>query len=1022
MLSANSAISTMSMNGSRTSFNYDIGTYDAQRLLNLVEVPSHDSNSIISENRMHISETMREDLNGRRPSIPSIPDTNASIPRANSEVSLYAPMRRRSLMTTPGVATREVRPEPISSKKRTRYSLPSTPSRRESIESMGVGRISFPPPLINADPIPRVITPCEAEYKQTGAFKLGTLRITNGSPARSPARDPNKAVQHESKEGLSVGGPIGDYFGTVQVAPIGGTGVEPSNIPEKVGNQNIANSEEPFQLIGSNTIVLEAAVQSPVGDQLNGPLLDDAKLKVPVIQVTSKHTALEDELFDDETNEFSSVEVLDVRVDTNAKSLPVQPKLMTERRNSKDINRSDSGIASPVSDYSQPALSKADSGYSSSVSLRSFSLKPPVPEKDRSSDVEVEDTTNDSAQLSIGSRGSDILSSPTTVASVNVPEPVHGTSPPPVPMKDPHLIGLASPKASGELSPSFQQSPRFAGGLNDGQVPQRVLSPTKNNRGQANLVEPHRASLLNPTAIQSNNSTLSISTGFRKPGRLQRFLSSGRASLIVHNTHPTENSRVPAVSRDMQVKLQSHSGRLPISFRKLALKSAASKETLGTILSVGSLEMLQDDDISTGDSSSQSRIDGKGTQISIESAISSTTSPTLAKRTIPRKPVPVRSKEPSVGEPTKPQKMNGRIFRENKIQAALRNGTSGAIYSSSQPARGGERARYSVPAVRLTRSNTMTGQVKDDGGLAYAGDRRSRDFSQGKSHSTTSLELPPASSRARLSKSPPVSMRTRNMGSLRVPPPPRSHSTPPENMKRPGRPSLSHRGSRDGNLTIPEVTGAFPPNHPVMPRRSSRENFHNLPPPGTYRSASTPPTSAAHNLQPLVPRMQGATLSGRPSWDVQVNHGPSLSRRPSSENYSRRSSLASQSSHRSSATMGPGLPRQQYHSQPDLPSLQRRSSYDNYNLIPQDSGIRDNGPYPSISRNGQAVISDPLSGRSMSMPQQWEQQWDQLAQHPPHAPRHHYRQRSLDKNGNPAPYRVLHSYHSPAYKHVPIWG
>ncbi|KAI1766278.1 hypothetical protein GGR53DRAFT_528750 [Hypoxylon sp. FL1150] len=998
---------TMPINGSRTSFNHDTGLYDAQRLLNLVEVPSHKSNSVTSETHIHISEAMREDSKGRRPSIPSIPDTNASLPRANSDVSLYAPMRRRSLMTTPGVATRDVRLEPNSSRGRTRHSVPSTPSRRESMESMRVERINFPPPLTNPDPIPRAHTPCEAEYKQTGAFKLGTLRITNGSPARSPARIPNEAIQHER-----------DYFATVQMAPNGSTELGPSNIVEKVWSPTIANPEETTQLTCPDTIVLETVSQLPADHQLNQPLLDDGKLKVPLIQVTSKHTALEDELFDDDLNEYSFVEILDVRVDANAKSLPGQPKLTAGRRNSKDINRSDSGIASPASECSQPRLSKADSGYSSSASLRSFSSRPPVPEKDRNLDIDVEDI---SAQQSVGSRDSDVLSSTITMASANISETVRRASPPPVPAKDPHHISLTSPTASGELSPSFQRNFSLSSGSNHGQMLQRVLSTTNSTRNQANAVGPHRASLLNPTAIQSNNSTLSISTGFRKSGRLQRFLSGGRTSLIVHDTHPTENASVPAVSRDMQVKLQSHSGRLPRSSRRLALKSAASKETLGTILSVGSLEMLLDDDIPTSDPSGQLISDGKGAPVSIKLAISNTTSPTFSKRPIPRKPVPIRNKEHSAREPAKTQRITGRVYRENSTQASPWNSTSGAIYSSSLPARGDERVRHSVPAIRLTRSNTMSGHAKDDGRLAYAGNRHSHDFGQGKSHSTTSLELPPASSRARLSKSPPVSMRTRNMGSLRLPPP-RSQSTPPENMKQPSRPGFSRRGSRDGNSTIPEVTGTFLPNHPVMSKRSSRESFHNYPPAHPHRSASTPPTSAANNLQPLEPRTSVGTLSRRPSWDVPVNHGPSLSRRPSSENFSRRSSLASQSSHRSSATAGPGLPRQPYHSQPDLPSLQRRSSYDNYNLIPQDSGIRDNGPYPSISRDGQSYVSDPWSGRSMSMPQQWEQQWDQLAQYPPHAPRHHYRQQSLDKNGNPAPYRVLHSYHSPAYKHVPIWG
>ncbi|KAI1779283.1 hypothetical protein F4818DRAFT_438068 [Hypoxylon cercidicola] len=1017
---------TLSVNGSRTSFNYDIGSYEAQRLLNLVEVPSHESNSAISENRAHISEAMRDDSKGRRP---SIPDTNASMTRENSEVSLYTPMRRRSLMMTPGVATRDVRPDPSSSRGRTRYSLPSTPSRRESLESMNVGTISFPPLLTHPDPIPRALTPCEAEYKQTGAFKLGTLRITNGSPARSPARDPNDAIPKSTEKSSANG--LKYYSGTVREVPNSSTEVEPSGTAaEAVGSQNTGNQLRVSRHPGPDAVLLEPASQPQTSSQLlpnqqlNQPLVDDGKLKTPQIQVTSKHTAVEDELFDDDQNEYSSVEVLDVRVDTNAKSLPPRPKLMTERRSSKDISRSDSGIASPASECSQPPLSKADSGYSSSVSLRSLSSKPAVPEKDRSSDIEVEVMPNASAHQSIGSRESDISVSPTTVASVRGSDPFQGASPPPVPTKDFHLMTLAGSKASGELSPSIQQHSSWPGPSNVDQMPQRVLSPSNNIRSQTNsFLESQRASLLNPTAVQSDNSTLSISTGFRKPGRLQRFLSGGRTSLIVHSTHPTEYSSVPAVSRDMHVKLQSHSGRLPTSFRRFALKSAASKETLGTILSVGSAELLQDDDVPLSNPSGQSRgPDQKGTPISIESAIVNISSPTLAKKAIPRKPVPIRSKESSARKPTKPQRITDKISRDD-IQAASWHGTNDAGADSTRSVGWNERIRHSVPAVKLTRSNSMTGHVKVDGESTYASFGRSYDMGQGKSHSTTSLELPTAGPNVRLSKSPPpVSMRTRNMGSLRMPPPPRSRSTPPENFKRSGRPAFSRSGSRDGNLTIPEVAGTFVPNHPVASRRSSRENFHSVPPTQPYRYANTPPTSAANNFQPTGSRTQAATLSRRPSWDVQVNHGPSLSRRPSSENYSRRSSLASQHSQRNSATTGPNFSQPQYGSHPNLTSLQRRSSYEDYSLTQLDSGIRDNGPYPSMSRNGQPYVTDPWSGRSMSMPQQADEPLDQPTRHPSHAPRHHYRHRSLDQNGTPAPYRVLHSYHSPAYKNVPIWG
>ncbi|KAI0172520.1 hypothetical protein GGR52DRAFT_410604 [Hypoxylon sp. FL1284] len=1000
---------TFSINGSRTSFIHDVGSYEVQRLSDLIEAPPHRRDSATQGDRMLASEA---NPNSRRS---SVTDANSPITRTNSEISLYAPMRRKSLIATPGVATREARPEKVSSRGRKRHSLPSTPSRRESIEAMGIGIINFPPQLIDPGSIRRVHTPCEAEYKQTGAFKLGTLRITNGSPTRSPARGPNGIAHHEGTEETSVKGPIGDYFGPVQQTVSGSTKAGSLGTTEKVASQNTAEYlRPPSQYLGPNTAVL-SPVSRPDDQQPGWTMLNDTGLEVPQVQVTSKHTAVEDELFDDDQNEYSSAEVLDVRVDTNAKPLPLQSRLTSERRNSKDVSRPDSGIASPASEYSHAPLSKADSGYSSSISLRSFSSKPPVPEKDRSSDGEVEMMPDAITLSGMGNRGLDVTNSPVSIGSISIVEPTNRSLPLPVPLKDPHHLALASPTASGELSPS-QHSPGLQGTGSNGQIPQRILSPSSNFRSQTNKrFESHRTSL--------PKSTLSISTGARKPGRLQRLLSGGRTSLVAHYTHPTEHSTVPAVPRDMHDKLQSHSRMLPMSLRRLDLKSAASKETLGTILSVGSAEMLQDDDIASNDLGSQSRgIDGKPIPISIESAIADTVSPTFAKKPIPRKPVPVRRGDSGVGDLDTPQRISEENSREDGFQAAPWHNPIEAVGDSARFAEPDEKTTRAVPAVQPTRSNSTPSYVEGNAELAYTNNGHEFYLSQAQSMSSSFLELPPVNYPVRSSKSPPVSMRTRNMGPLRAPPPPRSRSTPPENMQWTARPTFSRRGSRDSNSTIPENGGPFTPDYPAVSRRFSRESLQNFPPAQAYRYSHMQPASAPVSFQPVGPRWQ-AGPGPQMGWDAQLNHAPSLPRGPSSETYSRRNSLASQSSQRSSGTTASSFSRQQYRSRPNLPPLQRSSSYEDYNLVPQDSSsVRDNGPYPSISRNGQSVVSDPWSGRPMSMSQQWDQPWDRPAWHPSQPPRHHYRNRSLDQYGNPAPYRVLHSYHSPAYKNVPIWG
>ncbi|OTB09699.1 hypothetical protein K445DRAFT_323722 [Daldinia sp. EC12] len=998
------------MNASRTSFNYDPFSYEAQRLSNLVHEPSREDNSIVSENRTHISEAMRGDLRGRRPSIPEGPP---SITHSSSDISLYTPMRRRSFMT-PGVATREMLVDPAPSKLKPRYSLPSTPARRESMESMSIGTIGAPPRLANPDPVPRALTPCEAEYTQTGAFKLGTLRITNGSPARSPARSPVRdldgGTKREETEELAVNCTTEDYFGTV---PTGHSQIK--NSDDSLPKDEVRNLQNSSSL--PNNSGTEAAASAcctlPEGSsaltithQIDPPIFDGGKSNILDIYVTSKHTAIEDKLFDDEPDEYSSVEVLDVRVDANAKSTPPCSKAKSGERSLRDISRSDSGIASPVSESSAAPLSKADSGYSSSVSLRSFSSKPPAPEKDRT----IEATSDTGVQQGEYAENPEVTNPISTTVNVDVSESSNEPSPPPVPKKDPHLVALASPKAPSEPSPRSQQAFRSLGVSHSARTPERVLSPRNLRNHPSRSIEAHQ---LSPRGLSLSTPSRSITTGFRKPGKLQRFLSGSRAPLTVHNTHPNGYARVPAVSRDMHAKLQSHTGSRPISFRKLALRSAASKETLGTILSVGSAELLQEEDFSKTLGKKILAADrNQETPVSVESKVADDSS-TLSKKSIRRKPVPSQSNDIS----PKPTIVIKTSMKNNITQVKSPRTVGGDPSGSANAMTANERTRYSTYALQQSSSSTMTSYMEEKSGVI--GSKASYELTQGKSRSAPSLELPPIPS-SRFSKSPPpVSMRTRNMGYLRVPSPARSKSTPPENMSRPKLPPYSHKGSREGNLRTPELSNIFAANQTVISRRSSRESLQNYPHGQSHYYVDMSFTSLTSNRNRSMsfrPEMVDRT----PGWDKQIDHGASLSRRSSSD-ISRRSSLASQSSQRSAATTRPTFFRQQqHHSQPNLP-LHRRSSYDNYNIVPQDSSARDNGPYPSLSRNGQTYVSDPWSGRSMSLPQQWDQQWDQRVQHLPHPSRHHTRHRSLDQYGNPMPYRVLHSYNSPAYRHLPIW-
>ncbi|KAI0883716.1 uncharacterized protein GGS22DRAFT_165911 [Annulohypoxylon maeteangense] len=1011
---------SLSMNVSRTSSHYDLGSYEAKRLLNLVEAPSYETNSVVSGGHMYISESVHGDFRGRRP---SIPETTPEMTRANSEISLYTPMRRKSLMT-PGIATREIPTDPGPSRPRVRHSLPSTPARRGSVESLCDEAARFPPLSIDPSLIPRALTPCEAEYKQTGAFKLGTLRITNGSPARSPARNPDEDMKFMSSEMPLVGEPTVDYFEPKKLSPTSNIKPDISNITlKKADAQDTNGSPGPSRSSLPDALVSPSFIESQeptyfLPERQSSPPSHDEQLEIPQVQVTSKHTAMEDELFEDDQNEYSSIEILDVRVDTNAKSLP-RPKLTSEKRGSREVIRADSGIASPASEYSHAPLSKADSGYSSSISLRSFSSKPSALEKDRSSEKEVETLNNSNMK-----QGEDVgelkAVTPTAViVTTVVPKlPVDETAPPPVPVKDPHLLALASPRGTSGMLPSAQKSPTSPVISKHSRAQERIISPSYTQIQASRNLKIHRANL---HSSSTSNSSLRIGTGIRKPGKFQRFLSGSRAPLTAHSTHPTEYASVPAVSKDLQVRLQTHTGSMPMSLRRLTLKSAASKETLGTILSVGSAELLQDDDMSPKSSSGQlwtsDRIQRK--PISMRSSISHSTSIT-AKKPIPRKPVPIRTNDYALaGEVDKsPKDVDESSGEKNIVGTIPAHVTGGDIETddSNQLVMEDNQTRFSVPVPRLAKSNATASHVEKDLETNSIGTERVYEFARGESHSLTSLEIPTVVSNIKFSKSPPpVSMRTRNMKSRRFSAPIRPQSTPPE-MRWPGRFSYPRRESQEGNGRAPESIGTFTSDHTGIPRSYSQDDFRTFNPAQYGRESSS--ISIATNLRTMSLRSDVRKIQV-PNWNVQADHGPTLSR-PSSSDHIRRGSLGSQSSQQGSATIEPSFFQQNQYLHPNPPSLHRRSSYDEYNLLPHDNYVRDNGPYPSMPRNGRAFVSDPRSGRSMSMPQQWDQKLDQPARYPPYAS-HHQRHRSLDQYGNPMPYRVLHSYNSPAYRNVPIW-
>lgn len=116
-------------------------------------------------------------------------------------MSLYAPVRRRSIIQTPGLATRRAGENDYSRRSSLRHSNPPTPvmtarARQDSLDSNTARIMSLPPPpkLLSPEIYQRVETPSDGEYKQLGAMAFGSLRITNGAASPIPSLDGDRQL------------------------------------------------------------------------------------------------------------------------------------------------------------------------------------------------------------------------------------------------------------------------------------------------------------------------------------------------------------------------------------------------------------------------------------------------------------------------------------------------------------------------------------------------------------------------------------------------------------------------------------------------------------------------------------------------------------------------------------------------------------------------------------------------------------------------------------------------------------
>ena len=947
--------------------------------------------------------------------------TNPPISRANSDLSLYMPVRRRSVIQKPGVATRanSMRGDTVLSRPTVRYSHPPTPSlsRQTSFESYRGGIISMPPPLHDAD-IPRVLTPCEDNYQSIGAFKLGSLRITNG--AASPA-SPEIERGRQRSDG-NQGRPVApnDYFDRLA---LNATLSQPPATPPKPDTPQTRAvppipTHAPLPATDTTadvearkhrpTVTSNSDIPEYLADIVFSPFSLKAALpSSPELQITSKTTALEDDLFDDDSRgEFSPVEVLDVRRDPSAK-----PRQMDGQGGwEKPFSRTDSGFmsAGSPSERSYKPLTKADSGYSSNVSLRSFQAK--AQEKDLTLSLEKRSSHSTQRTESLQSQNRSLSNASSTSYST---APEREAPPPPVPPKDHQPIHSRSRGSSrAEAIPALVLSGRAReAGLKSPDSLPRTPGSAKSGRSERSI------------------SALSLGSSSNKPSKLQRFLSSARrpapAPAVVHATQVCEIPSAPTTPRVVAPKPQEQADFFPLAKKRLAPKARPSMDTLKTIFSVGSMEIgpevakvprvSEEAEPPNGPLSNSKEPSWRDTFQAMPSSIATASANVIPRKPVARKPIPPPREVGQGGQ-------NESAPRGSPDFTALSDAELTA-YSSAFASLG--ESAYDAGLIAMAGSHqgaaspvTVNRTLSLNETTLWHLEMRS----PGLSHSPLNLNLPSpalpspllaktAVSQAKARSSPPVSMVTRRPMSLRVPPPLRSQSSTA---------SLKHKASR-------ESIRSYPSPQPLA-RKASRDGIRSYP---SYGPATTDSGSDRSELSPPIPAMDPRRIMAfrhsqslhqkTPNWDVQTDHDMSRqgSRSNSMHGQGRHNSLTSNAAQAGSAIQRPSSAQAWQVRTAKPPQLKHRASHDGFNM---QQRRRQYGHSPSMSNGytGQPKQSyDPWNSNSQFDPGHGLQD----SRYPPYVPRGHHRNRSINRAGSTnVPYRVLHSYNSPAYRGVPIWG
>ncbi|KYK61027.1 hypothetical protein DCS_02167 [Drechmeria coniospora] len=322
--------------------------------------------------------------------------------RNNSDVSLCIPQRRRSVIQTPGVATRTARQDNRSLNKpgnERRHSMHPPHVNHAILVTVANPRLSLPPQGPNPDLQERASTPCESDYRQLGGMRFGTLRITNGPPTPIGATDmpPEKESRMPpSTEPLTsscTGEESPPSRGLADVGSMDGAAMDDAAAstppePQVDGSSRAVHITSDYSLIRD----IEAAVEQ---SWLPSPI-DEHQVMAPASRPTCGDASAFCAADDGGSNtrvvtaepDYLSPEILVVREDPNAK--PVTATSRHDKR-TPSVKRSNRGFVSTStsSSTSSSTAASADSGYGSNFSLRSIRAAPNEKWKRRGTEQQV---------------------------------------------------------------------------------------------------------------------------------------------------------------------------------------------------------------------------------------------------------------------------------------------------------------------------------------------------------------------------------------------------------------------------------------------------------------------------------------------------------------------------------------------------------------------------------------------------------------------------------------------------------